>query len=71
MLAVPPENDPVSAIALGFALGGDRDKAFEQLDKAFADQDDELIFGIRYPGFDSLRSDPRYADLMRRLGLPE
>jgi serine/threonine protein kinase/tetratricopeptide (TPR) repeat protein len=71
MLAVPPENDAVSAIALGFALAGDRDKAFEQLDKAFADQDDELIFGIRYPGFDSLRSDPRYADLMRRLGLPE
>jgi serine/threonine protein kinase/tetratricopeptide (TPR) repeat protein len=71
MLVVPPENDPVSAIALGFALSGDRDKAFEQLEKAFADQDDELIFGIRYPGFDSLRSDPRYADLMRRLGLPE
>jgi hypothetical protein len=35
------------------------------------DPDDELIFCIRYPALDSIRSDPRYADLMRRLGLPE
>jgi hypothetical protein len=45
--------------------------AFGYLEKAFADDDDELIFCMRYPVFDSMRSDPRYADLMRRLGLPE
>jgi serine/threonine protein kinase/Tfp pilus assembly protein PilF len=71
MLAVPPENDTVSGIAVGFGLTGDRNKAFEFLEKAFADQDDELIFCIRYPALDSLRSDPRYADLTRRMGLPE
>jgi serine/threonine protein kinase/tetratricopeptide (TPR) repeat protein len=71
ILATPAEDDAVSAIAVGFGLTGDRNKAFEFLEKAFADQDDELLFCIRYPAIDSLRPDPRYADLMRRLGLPE
>jgi eukaryotic-like serine/threonine-protein kinase len=71
VLATPSELDPIAAIAVSFALLGNRDKTFESLEKAFADQDDELIFCIRYPAFDSIRPDPRYADLMRRLDLPE
>jgi serine/threonine protein kinase/tetratricopeptide (TPR) repeat protein len=60
-----------SGIALGFALVGDRDKTFENLEKAFSAEDPDLILVLRYPALDSMRSDPRYADLMRRLGLPE
>jgi eukaryotic-like serine/threonine-protein kinase len=71
VLAAPDPRDNMAAIAVGFALAGDRNKAFESLEKAFADEDDELIFAVRYPAFDSIRSDPRYADLTRRLGLPE
>jgi eukaryotic-like serine/threonine-protein kinase len=71
VLATSPELDPVAAIAVSFALLGNRDKTFEYLEKAFADQDDELIFCLRYPAFDSIRPDPRYADLMHRLDLPE
>jgi hypothetical protein len=52
-------------------MDGDRDKAFEYLEKAYANQDVELILGVRSPALDSIRSDPRYRDLMRRLGLPE
>ncbi|HZR57128.1 MAG TPA: protein kinase [Terriglobales bacterium] len=63
--------DWTTAIAAAYALSGDRNKAFEYLEKALAGEDIELIIGIRYPAFDSLRSDPRYANLMRRLGLPE
>jgi eukaryotic-like serine/threonine-protein kinase len=70
-IEAPNPHDNIAAIAVGFALAGDRNKAFEFLEKALAEEDDELIFAIRYPAFDSIRSDPRYADLMRRLGLPE
>jgi serine/threonine protein kinase/tetratricopeptide (TPR) repeat protein len=63
--------DRSSAMAVASALMGERDQAFQYLDKAFADEDDDLLIEIRYPAFDSLRSDPRYKDLMRRLGLPE
>jgi hypothetical protein len=54
-----------------FALSGDRNKAFEHLEKAFSGQDSNLLLCIRFPALDPLRSDPRYADLMHRLGLPE
>jgi serine/threonine protein kinase/tetratricopeptide (TPR) repeat protein len=70
-IEAPNPHDNIAAIAVGFALAGDRNKAFEFLEKALAEEDDELIFAIRYPAFDSIRSDPRYAELMRHLGLPE
>ena len=54
-----------------YAVTGNKEKAFEELEKAYAEHNSELILEIRYPIFDSLRSDPRYADLMRRIGLPE
>jgi len=56
---------------LSFALVGNRDKAFEYFEKAYAIEDGDLIFILRYPALDSIHSDPRYAALMRRLGLPE
>jgi len=58
-------------VALAFALRGDRDKAFEYLDKAYSVQDSELTLAIRFPALDSLHSDPRWADLLRRLDLPQ
>jgi len=58
-------------VAVASAISGDRDQAFEYLEKAYSDGDNELLIVIRYPALDPIRSDPRYADLMRRLGLPE
>jgi hypothetical protein len=52
-------------------LAGDPNKAFEYLEKGFSGGDPDLILCLRYPAFDSMRSDARYADLMRRLGLPQ
>ncbi|SPF39684.1 Serine/threonine protein kinase [Candidatus Sulfotelmatobacter kueseliae] len=62
--------DRSAAVAVALAISGDRDQAFHYLEKAYADGDDELLWAIRYPALDPLRTDPRYADLMQRLGLP-
>lgn len=62
--AAPAEDDDVSAIAVSFALLGNRDKAFEHLEKAFSNEDDELIFGnpLFRAGPTSLRSPLRGPD---------
>jgi eukaryotic-like serine/threonine-protein kinase len=62
---------PPTNIAVTYALAGDRNKAFEYLEKAYTEQDSELGACIRFPAFDVLKSDPRWAAYMRRLGLPE
>ena len=56
--------------ALAYALAGDREKAFEYLEKAYSQEDSELMAIFRLPGFDSLHSDPRWAELLRKIGLP-
>lgn len=57
------------AIALLHIALGDNDKAFEWLEKAFIDKSSTLTFIKVGPFFDNLRADPRYAQLVRRLGL--
>jgi hypothetical protein len=46
---------------------GDTDLALEWLEKAYAKHDQFLIYLKVDPNMDPLRSDQRYADLMRRL----
>ena len=50
---------------------GDRDKAFEWLDKAFEECDSNNWFIKAQPVFDDLRSDPRWKKLMEKMGLAE
>jgi serine/threonine protein kinase/tetratricopeptide (TPR) repeat protein len=50
---------------------GDKDKAFEWLEKDFQARNGKLA-EIRWQiQFEPLRDDPRYKDLLRRMGLPE
>src|SRR5215469_2149039 len=49
---------------------GDKDKAFEWLDKAYQERSEYLIFLNVEPMADPLRSDPRFQSLLRRIGLP-
>jgi hypothetical protein len=56
-------------IAQFYADLGDKDHAFEGLNTAYQEHDIALI-GIRtYFTLDPLRSDPRYAELIRKIGL--
>jgi DNA-binding winged helix-turn-helix (wHTH) protein/TolB-like protein/Tfp pilus assembly protein PilF len=55
-------------IALIYAGLGETDQAFAWLETAYKEK--ELGFGwLNDPGFDSLRSDPRFAELARRISL--
>jgi TolB-like protein/DNA-binding winged helix-turn-helix (wHTH) protein/tetratricopeptide (TPR) repeat protein len=64
-----PTNYSVDAdIALIYVGLDDRDEAISRLNKAFDARFKASI--LRRPAFDPLRSDPRFQDLLRRMGLP-
>jgi tetratricopeptide (TPR) repeat protein len=48
---------------------GDKDRAFEWLNKTFEENPYRISFIKVNPRFDSLRSDPRFADLLKRMKL--
>lgn len=50
---------------------GERDKAFELLEKLCGERSPLLVWLKVAPDYDNLRSDPRFADLMSRVGLPQ
>ena len=50
-----------------YAQLGDKDKAFELLEKAYEQHAWQMIFLETDPQFDSLRDDPRFHDLIRRI----
>jgi serine/threonine protein kinase len=64
-----PEQNTWAAAAL--SVTGEREKALDYLEKALAAREIELVLCIRYPSFDPIRSDPRYAQIMRQVGLPQ
>jgi tetratricopeptide (TPR) repeat protein len=48
---------------------GQKDKAFEFLEKAYKERDRSLIWIKVDPAFDGLRPDPRFTSLLNRIGL--
>jgi TolB-like protein/DNA-binding winged helix-turn-helix (wHTH) protein len=46
------------------------DQAFERLDNAFREHSDQLIYLKVDPRLDPIRSDPRFKDLVRLVGIP-
>jgi len=49
---------------------GDKDRAFAWLQQAYQERNGKLSFLKTLPGFENLRADPRFADLVRRIGIP-
>jgi len=58
-------------VAASYARLGEKEKAFEWLEKAYAERDSYLIYLKTNRDFDNLRSDSRFQDLLRRIGLSQ
>jgi eukaryotic-like serine/threonine-protein kinase len=58
-------------IAMVYAGLGDNDQAFAWLQRAYTERSWYLVVLRVDPRLDNLRSDPRYTDLLRRMGLPQ
>ena len=61
---------PSYQIATIYAGLREKDQAFTWLEKAYEERSDGLVNLKAEQRFDSLRSDPRFTDLVRRVGLP-
>ncbi len=57
------------AVAMGYAAIGDADRAFLSLERAFQARSAGLILLTIEPGYLPLRKDPRFGELVRRIGL--
>jgi TolB-like protein/Tfp pilus assembly protein PilF len=58
-------------LAILYAGLSEKDQAFLSLERAYEAHDVQLQYLNADPHFDSLRSDPRFADLIRRMRLPQ
>ena len=64
-------HESVSPAELAILYGnlGELDRAFSELEKAYAAHDLQLQYLKVSVGFEPLRSDPRFQDLLQRIGL--
>jgi TolB-like protein len=60
-----------SGIARVYAFRGEKDKAFEWLNRALSDRDGDLYIIKGDPLFKNLEGDPRFKSFLRKMNLPE
>ena len=53
-----------------YSLLGDKDQALSWLEKAYTDHSSKMLDLKVDPDFDNLREDPRFVELVQRVGLP-
>jgi eukaryotic-like serine/threonine-protein kinase len=58
-------------IAVNYGLMGDREHSFEWLEKAYAERSGRMEYIKAEDAFEVFHSDPRYIDLLKRMGLPQ
>jgi predicted Zn-dependent protease len=63
-----PGYSHASEIAMIYAALGDKDQAVSWLEKGYEERFNPGV--LLRPGFDPLRSDQRFQELLRRIGLP-
>jgi TolB-like protein/Tfp pilus assembly protein PilF len=62
---------PSTYIAVVYTGLGEKDQAFQWLEKAYNERDEGMIYLNSAPPWGRLSSDPRFASLVRRVGLPQ
>jgi len=62
---------PTLAFAVVQVGLGEKDQAFASLEKAYDERFNRLAYLRREPVWDALRPDPRFKELVHRIGLPE
>jgi tetratricopeptide (TPR) repeat protein len=60
---------PAGAFVTAYVGLGNNDEAFAWFERAYKEQSNILIYLKVFPPYDSLRGDPRFQDLVRRVGL--
>jgi DNA-binding winged helix-turn-helix (wHTH) protein/TolB-like protein/tetratricopeptide (TPR) repeat protein len=68
---INPSMWKLTNLSMAYAALGEKDKAFEMLEKAVQEKVVSALNMKVEPEFQPLRSDPRFADLIKRMGLPE
>jgi serine/threonine-protein kinase len=61
---------PASALAIVQAGLGDKGRALDALERAYQEHDFAMVFLDVAPWFKSLRGEPRFDELIRRMQLP-
>jgi tetratricopeptide (TPR) repeat protein len=66
--AIKKQRSSSYSIATTCAAAGERDQAFEWLERALKERDPMLVAMMTDPAFDALRGDPRFAALIKQIG---
>ncbi len=64
------ESPPLFILGGAYGQIGENDRAFEYFDKAIAAHEPDIL-RLQDPFLDPVRSDPRFAGMLKRLGLPQ
>ena len=62
---------PTAAVVNAYLGLGDNEQTFSWLERAYNEHSPILLYIKVHPFFDPLRGDPRFADLVRRVGLDQ
>ena len=66
------QREYISPVDIAMIYGGlgERDRALTWLERGFAERAYGVVYLATDPRFDALRADPRFTDLLRRIGMP-
>ena len=65
------EYEDPAGVGFAYAAAGEKDEAFAWLEKGFKEKSEGMQYIKFVVWLEPVRSDPRYADLLKRMGLPQ